>query len=90
MIKVLIADDHALVRAGFRSVLSLEADITVTGEARNGTEAVAMAREQVPDVVLMDIRMPELDGLAATRLITSDPKLRQTRVVVLTTFDLDE
>jgi DNA-binding NarL/FixJ family response regulator len=90
LIKVLIADDHALVRAGFQSVLSVESDITVVGEARNGAEAVALAREEAPDVVLMDIRMPELDGLEATRLITSDPRLRSTRVVVLTTFDLDE
>jgi DNA-binding NarL/FixJ family response regulator len=90
LIRVLIADDHALVRAGFQSVLSIEDDITVVGEARNGAEAVTLAREQAPDVVLMDIRMPELDGLEATRLITSDPRLRRTRVVVLTTFDLDE
>ena len=90
LIRVLIADDHSLVRAGFQSVLSIESDIAVVGEARNGAEAVALAREQAPDVVLMDIRMPELDGLAATRLITSDAKLRRTRVVVLTTFDLDE
>jgi DNA-binding NarL/FixJ family response regulator len=89
-IKVLVADDHALVRAGFQSVLSIESDIIVVGEARNGAEAVALARAEVPDVVLMDIRMPELDGLEATRLITSDPGLRDTRVVVLTTFDLDE
>ena len=89
-IRVLIADDHSLVRAGFQSVLSIESDITVVGEARNGAEAVALAREQAPDVVLMDIRMPEMDGLEATRLITSDPRLRGTRVVVLTTFDLDE
>ena len=90
LIRVLIADDHSLVRAGFRSVLSIESDITVVGEARNGAEAVALARGEAPDVVLMDIRMPELDGLEATRLITSDPRLRRTRVVVLTTFDLDE
>jgi len=90
LIRVLIADDHSLVRAGFRSVLSIESDITVVGEARNGAEAVALARDKAPDVVLMDIRMPELDGLEATRLITSDPRLRRTRVVVLTTFDLDE
>jgi DNA-binding NarL/FixJ family response regulator len=89
-IRVLIADDHSLVRAGFQSVLSIESDITVVGEARNGAEAVTMARGEVPDVVLMDIRMPEMDGLEATRLITSDPRLRGTRVVVLTTFDLDE
>jgi len=90
LIRVLIADDHSLVRAGFQSVLSIEDDITVVGEARNGAEAVALAREEAPDVVLMDIRMPEMDGLEATRLITSDPRLRRTRVVVLTTFDLDE
>jgi DNA-binding NarL/FixJ family response regulator len=90
LIRVLIADDHSLVRAGFQSVLSAESDITVVGEARNGAEAVAMVRAEAPDVVLMDIRMPELDGLEATRLITSDPRLRRTRVVVLTTFDLDE
>jgi DNA-binding NarL/FixJ family response regulator len=90
IIRVLIADDHALVRAGFQSVLSIENDITVVGEARNGAEAVAMARDNVPDVILMDIRMPEMDGLEATRLITSDPRLRRIRVVVLTTFDLDE
>jgi DNA-binding NarL/FixJ family response regulator len=71
-------------------VLSIESDITVVGEARNGAEAIALTREKAPDVVLMDIRMPEMDGLEATRLITSDPRLRSTRVVVLTTFDLDE
>ena len=90
LIRVLIADDHSLVRAGFQSVLSIESDITVVGEARTGAEAVALAREEAPDVVLMDVRMPEMDGLEATRLITSDPPLHGTRVVVLTTFDLDE
>jgi DNA-binding NarL/FixJ family response regulator len=89
-IRVLIADDHSLVRAGFQSILSIESDIAVVGEARNGAEAVALAGEEAPDVVLMDIRMPGMDGLEATRLITSDPGLRGTRVVVLTTFDLDE
>jgi len=90
LIRVLVADDHSLVRAGFQSVLSIESDITVVGEARTGTEAVALAREHAPDVVLMDVRMPEMDGLEATRLITSDPRLHGSRVVVLTTFDLDE
>ena len=89
-IRVLIADDHSLVRAGFQSILSIESDIIVVGEAKNGAEAVALAEQETPDVVLMDIRMPGMDGLEATRLITSDPKLRDTRVVVLTTFDLDE
>ncbi|HWG65185.1 MAG TPA: response regulator transcription factor [Streptosporangiaceae bacterium] len=89
-IRVLIADDHSLVRAGFQSILSIESDIAVAGEATNGAEAVELARREVPDVVLMDIRMPEMDGLEATRLITSDPKLHSCRVVVLTTFDLDE
>jgi CheY-like chemotaxis protein len=88
--QVLIADDNSLVRAGFESVLSIESDVTVVGEARNGAEAVALARDEAPDVVLMDIRMPEMDGLEATRLITSDPRLRRIRVVVLTAFDLDE
>jgi DNA-binding NarL/FixJ family response regulator len=89
-IRVLIADDHSLVRAGFQSILSIEDDIAVVGEARNGAEAVTLAGQQSPDVVLMDIRMPGMDGLEATRLITSDPRLGNARVVVLTTFDLDE
>jgi DNA-binding NarL/FixJ family response regulator len=89
-IRVLVVDDHSLVRAGFRSVLSGEDDIEVIGEAKDGWEAVAAAISEVPDVVLMDIRMPGMDGLEATRLIASNPTLRATRVVVLTTFDLDE
>ena len=89
-IRVLIADDHSLVRAGFQSILSIEDDIAVVGEARNGAEAVTLAGQESPDVVLMDIRMPGMDGLEATRLITSDPRLDNARVVVLTTFDLDE
>jgi DNA-binding NarL/FixJ family response regulator len=89
-IRVLVVDDHSLVRAGFRSVLSGEDDIDVVGEARDGREAVAAAIRDVPDVVLMDIRMPGMDGLEATRLIVTEPRLRGTRVVVLTTFDLDE
>ena len=86
-IRVLIADDHSLVRAGFQSILSIEDDIAVVGEARNGAEAVTLAGQQSPDVVLMDIRMPGMDGLEATRLITSDPRLDNARVVVLTTFE---
>ncbi len=85
-----VADDHPLVRAGFRSILSTEDDMVVVGDARDGVEAVAMADHHAPDVVLMDIRMPRLDGLEATRRITTNPRLANTRVIVLTTFDLDE
>jgi DNA-binding NarL/FixJ family response regulator len=89
-ISVLVADDHSLVRAGFRSILGDEDDIDVVGEATDGAQAVEAAVRQRPDVVLMDIRMPGMDGLEATRRITADPRLRGTKVVVLTTFDLDE
>ena len=90
MIRVLLADDQVLVRAGFRMLLESAGDIAVIGEAANGGVAVALAREHAPDVVLMDINMPEVDGVTATRLIAGDAKLRATRVVVLTTFDDEE
>jgi len=90
MIRVVLADDQTLVRAGFRSILSGEDDIEVVGEAADGEQAVALAHEQRPDVVLMDIRMPGTDGLEATRRITTDPRLAAVRVVILTTFDMDD
>jgi DNA-binding NarL/FixJ family response regulator len=90
VIRVLLADDQALLRAGFRALVDAEDDLEVVGEASTGREAVALVRSLKPDVVLMDIRMPELDGLEATRLITADPELAETRVVILTTFELDE
>jgi DNA-binding NarL/FixJ family response regulator len=88
-IRVVLADDERLVRAGFRMILSGEPDITVVAEAANGREAVESVRHVDPDVVLMDIRMPDLDGLAATRQILDAPG-RPPRIIVLTTFDLDE
>ncbi|MBV2365812.1 response regulator [Streptomonospora nanhaiensis] len=90
MIRVLLADDQALVRAGFRALLDSAPDITVVAEAADGAEAVRQARAERPDVVLMDIRMPGLDGLAATAQILADPALEAVRIVILTTFDLDE
>ncbi|MFI8304377.1 response regulator [Streptomyces sp. NPDC085927] len=90
MIRVVLADDQALVRAGFRALLDAQQDIEVTGEASDGAEAVRLLRELRPDVVLMDIRMPVLDGLAATRRITGDADLADVKVVMLTTFELDE
>jgi DNA-binding NarL/FixJ family response regulator len=89
-IRVLIADDQSLVRAGFRLILERQPGVEVVGEAATGAEAVAQARRLAPDVVLMDIRMPELDGIQATRLIRSDPATADIRVIILTTFDLDE
>jgi DNA-binding NarL/FixJ family response regulator len=88
MIRVLIADDQALVRGGFRLILEAQEDIQVVGEADDGREALAKARELEPDVVLMDIRMPELDGLEATRRLVAGGGA--ARVLILTTFDLDE
>ena len=89
-ISVLLADDQQLVRAGFKSLLRRDKEITVVGEASTGDEAVRSARSLRPDVVLMDIRMPGLDGIAATRQIIGDPHLRDCRVVILTTFETDE
>ena len=89
-VRVLIADDQQLVRTGFRMILDAEPDIDVVGEATDGREAVAMARELQPDVVLMDIRMPELDGIEATRRVVQRDGDTSTRVLMLTTFDLDE
>jgi len=90
MITVLLADDQALVRAGFRSLLDAQDDIEVVGEAGDGESAIRLARELKPDVVLMDIRMPGMDGLEATKRIAADDLLAGVRVVILTTFGLDE
>jgi DNA-binding NarL/FixJ family response regulator len=90
VIRVLVADDQAAVRAGFAALIAAEDEMQVAGEAADGREAVDLARRVLPQVVLMDIRMPRLDGLEATRLICADPALADTRVLVLTTFDLDE
>ena len=90
MIRVLIVDDQTLVRAGFSALLAAEDDVEVVGEAMDGAQAVELAVATRPDVVLMDIRMPNVDGLEATARITADPRLAATRVIVLTTFELDE
>jgi DNA-binding NarL/FixJ family response regulator len=90
MISVAIADDQALVRLGLRVLLDSEPDMTLTGEAEDGREALELVRKTRPDVVLMDIRMPVMDGIEALRAITGDPNLCDTKVVMLTTFELDE
>jgi DNA-binding NarL/FixJ family response regulator len=90
MIRVVVVDDQHLVRAGLRALLDRAPDITVVGEAADGDRAPALCREQRPDVVLMDIRMPGMDGIEATRRITADEALATTQVIMLTTFDTDE
>jgi DNA-binding NarL/FixJ family response regulator len=90
VIRVVLADDQALVRAGFRALLDAQSDIEVVAEAADGAQALRQVRELAPDAVLMDIRMPLMDGLAATRGITGDPALVKVKVVILTTFELDE
>lgn len=90
MIRVLIADDQDLVRLGLRTLVESEDDLAVAGEAADGLAAVEMARRERPDVILMDVRMPGIDGIEATRRIVADASLAETRVIVLTTFELDE
>ncbi len=89
VVRVLIADDQALVRRGFRMILEIEPDLEIVGEAADGREAVALTRDLAPDVVLMDVRMPDVDGVEATRRITAEAGCR-TRVIMLTTFDMDD
>ena len=90
MIRVVLVDDQALLRAGFRALIDAEDDLEVVGEAGDGAEAVTVVRQSKPDVVLMDIRMPGVDGLEATRRITAEPILADVRILMLTTFELDE
>ncbi|MZE78026.1 response regulator [Streptomyces xinghaiensis] len=90
MIRVLLVDDQPLVRSGFRALLDLEDDIEAVAEAGDGAEGLALAREHLPDVVLLDIRMPVMDGIEATRRIAADPALSRVHVVVLTNYGMDE
>ena len=90
MIRIAIADDQPLVRAGLRAMLDMADDLALVGEAADGREAVELARSTLPDVFLMDVRMPVMDGIEATRHITSTPDTGGVQVVVLTTFDVDE
>jgi DNA-binding NarL/FixJ family response regulator len=90
MIRVVLVDDQVLVRAGLRALLDNEDDLEVVGEGGDGAEAVRLARELVPDVMLMDVRMPGVDGLEATKAIAAEPRLAAVHIVILTTFDLDE
>ena len=90
MIRVLLVDDQPLVRGGFAAILGAADDVVIVGEAGDGHEAIKQVRATSPDVVLMDIRMPHLDGLEATRLLTADPATADVRIVILTTFELDE
>jgi DNA-binding NarL/FixJ family response regulator len=90
LIRILLADDHALMRAGFRALLEHEDDISVVGEAADGEEAVALAQETLPDVILMDLSMPGLGGLEATRRILADGELADSRILILTTFETSE
>jgi len=90
VIRVALVDDQALVRAGFRALLDAQDDIEVVGEAANGDDAIRLVQAARPDIVLMDIRMPGLDGLSATGVLAADPDLAGSRIVILTTFELDE
>ncbi|MBB6403711.1 response regulator transcription factor [Arthrobacter sp. AZCC_0090] len=90
MIRLLLADDQTLIRAGFRALLDAEPDMEVVAEAGTGRDTVRLAELEAPDVILMDIRMPDGDGLTATRQILANPRLAHTRIIILTTFELDE